>query len=555
MNHRGSTIILCGGPINYTNLPIGTNQSNAMVSVNGKPVIGWILDDLIAKGIRRATVVLREEDHHLRDFLDRAYARRMEIILAPTQASGSIIESLRAGLQSSPTDGLVRVILGDTFIRDSYWDDEDFVYVRQVRDSRRWCLAVPGDDGCIVAYRDKEAQAPEPHLALCGYYHLRRGSHLAVCVQQSIEAGERELSDVLTRYGTTYPIYARAVETWFDFGNIDNLIEARRRLLQPRFFNTLTIDPVLNTITKVSSHDEKLEDELRWYLDLPDELSVLCPRIVAHHKTNAQLHIVQEYYGYPTLAELYLYSDLHPDIWTSIARHLLRIHQEFKRFPGTLEADELRAVYLDKTWKRLDLLRRQDPAWEALLERPVLVYNGTTLYNFLALSEAIHERVEALIQDAPICIIHGDFCFSNILFDVQNQIVRLIDPRGSFGKKGLYGDARYDIAKLRHSISGLYDYILADMFELHQDGDTFTGKIYVNGTPQAVGDVFDHMVADLGYDLDEIRFIEGLLFISMLPLHHGHPQRQRMMYLRGLSLLNDVLLPAQKTPIAADHRM
>lgn len=65
MNNE-TNIILCGGPINYSNLPIGTTQSNGMVTVNGKPVIGLILDDLLAKGIRRATVVVR-----LQDFLER----------------------------------------------------------------------------------------------------------------------------------------------------------------------------------------------------------------------------------------------------------------------------------------------------------------------------------------------------------------------------------------------------------------------------------------------------------------------------------------------------
>jgi hypothetical protein len=38
--------------------------------------------------------------------------------------------------------------------------------------------------------------------------------------------------------------------------------------------------------------------------------------------------------------------------------------------------------------------------------------------------------------------------------------------------------------------------------------------------------------------LEEVKFIEGLLFISMLPLHADHPRRQTMMYLRGLELLN-----------------
>ena len=50
------------------------------------------------------------------------------------------------------------------------------------------------------------------------------------------------------------PIIARQTERWFDFGHIDRLADARRRLLRPRFFNALTVNPVLNTIAKVSEH-------------------------------------------------------------------------------------------------------------------------------------------------------------------------------------------------------------------------------------------------------------------------------------------------------------
>ena len=52
-----STIILCGGSMDYGNLPIGTNLSNAMIPVNAKPVIGWILDDLLAKNIRQVAII------------------------------------------------------------------------------------------------------------------------------------------------------------------------------------------------------------------------------------------------------------------------------------------------------------------------------------------------------------------------------------------------------------------------------------------------------------------------------------------------------------------
>lgn len=536
-----TTLVLCGGPINYSSLPIGTNASNAMVPVNGKPVIAWILDDLLSKGIRGVTVVVRAQDHRLQSLLQRAFAKRIEVTLALLEHEGTIVQSLQAGLRRAPTDGLVRIILGDTLIRDSYHGEESFVYVREVEDSRRWCLAVLGGDDRVIDYLDKQEDVAGPRLALSGYYHLMHGGHLQSCVERSVANGERELSDVLRRYGAAHPIAARPVKEWFDFGNIDNLIEARRRLLQPRFFNTLTINPVLTTVTKYSEQDDKLRDELDWYVQVPDELKVLSPRIIRHEEIDGRLQIVQEYYGYPTLAELYLYGDLHPDTWTSILRHILRIHAEFRRYRGPLDAGDVRRMYLDKTRDRLELLCRLEPAWRDLLDRPTVSFNGRRLRNLRTLEAALEERVRVLGESAYGCVIHGDFCFSNILYDIGHQIIRLIDPRGSFGRKGVYGDARYDLAKLRHSVCGLYDYIVADMFEVHEREDGFSGTLYANRTPRVVGAIFDRMVAEAGYDLDQIRLIEGLLFISMLPLHHGRPDRQRLMFLTGLSLLNEVL--------------
>src|SRR5690606_34425225 len=101
------------------------------------------------------------------------------------------------------------------------------------------------------------------------------------------------------------PVKAVGSKQWFDFGNIDNLIRSKQLLLQSRYFNTLTINPLLNAITKVSEFDEKLRNELSWYESIPDEIKVLAPRIISKREVNGKLEMVQEYYGYPTLAELF----------------------------------------------------------------------------------------------------------------------------------------------------------------------------------------------------------------------------------------------------------
>ena len=69
---------------------------------------------------------------------------------------------------------------------------------------------------------------------------------------------------------------------------MDNLVEDRRKLLQPRSFNSLYIDPVLSTITKISSNNSKLKREINWYKKIPDELKILTPRIVSEKEIDGK---------------------------------------------------------------------------------------------------------------------------------------------------------------------------------------------------------------------------------------------------------------------------
>ena len=68
----------------------------------------------------------------------------------------------------------------------------------------------------------------------------------------------------------------------------------------------------------------------------------------------------------------------------------------------------------------------------------------------------LERAVASLSREGPGSIMHGDFCLSNILYDLRSRICKLLDPRGSFGASGIYGDPRYDVAKLYHSVYGLY---------------------------------------------------------------------------------------------------
>ena len=536
-----TSIILCGGKINFLNLPIKSNTSNSMIPVNGKPVISWILEDLLAKGFSKAVVVHRSDDLHLKQFLSRTFCTKMDLDLVELKDSPSILHSLKAGLEAVNLSNTIQIILGDTLIRDSFDVEGDYVYTHLVEDSSRWCIVELDTDGYVKVYHEKKENPRVPFQALCGFYKLSESHEFYNVLLKCIVDGNTQLSDALMSYGTKHSLKGHSASQWFDFGNLENLLSAKRQLLQSRYFNSLYIHPVLNTITKESDFDEKLRNELKWYEDLPSELSVLAPRILQKSEKEGRLVFTQEYYGYPTLSELFLYSDLTSDSWHGIVRKLLEIVNEFSKYPTQLKAEELLEIYLNKTHERLGLLFLEEPAWKILFEAKTIWINEKEYRGFYQLELSLKDYVENLVKKVKPGILHGDLCFSNILFDINSQIVKLIDPRGSFGRIGIYGDQRYDMAKLRHSIHGLYDYIVSDLFEVSVSDLNINFAIFANEIPPAVTLDFDRQLVENGFNPDEIQFIEGLLFISMLPLHKDKPHRQQVMFAQGMIFINEII--------------
>jgi hypothetical protein len=135
---------------------------------------------------------------------------------------------------------------------------------------------------------------------------------------------------------------------------------------------------------------------------------------------------------------------------------------------------------------------------------------------------------------------HGDFCFTNIFFDHRRQQIRTIDPRGAVvdGQPTIYGDVRYDLAKLNHSVSGFYDLILADRYACVG----FDDRDVVLAFPPETAATFlpalaaEYRVGERGILDRETIAITIHLFLSMLPLHQDRPDRQRAFVANALRL-------------------
>ncbi len=168
--------------------------------------------------------------------------------------------------------------------------------------------------------------------------------------------------------------------------------------------------------------------------------------------------------------------------------------------------------------------------------------NGTEASNIPALWPDVEAEVHRMADNLQGCIVHGDLCLSNILYDLPSRVCKFLDPRGSFGTAGIYGDPRYDVAKLYHSIHGLYDFITNDLFDTSIDGTNINLTIRSRPQHRTIQERFEK-VFFAEFDRREILLITGLLFASMPALHYDAPRRQMAMYARALELLNEVFSP------------
>jgi streptomycin 6-kinase len=125
---------------------------------------------------------------------------------------------------------------------------------------------------------------------------------------------------------------------------------------------------------------------------------------------------------------------------------------------------------------------------------------------------------------------HGDFCFSNILYNARMRRIRTLDPRGYLsGKENSYfGDTRYDLAKLAHSVTGRYDEIISGRYDLESSSENLSIGFDQTTNALVIRDAWSGVsVGPHRGDDEDVKAIVVTLFLSMLPLHADRPDRQR----------------------------
>ena len=516
--------------------------------LNGKPLLEHLYGQY-KDAAKEIFLVVCEQKSLVEDYV-RAKHRDIHIVeLDGMRDLGYTVKcGLDAVAERGGIDG-VYVNFADTLIYDGVQaEGKSFSYFSEAPLDATWTFYETDEKGCFSRIYDKkvpECFVETPVLPFfAGCFYLTEWQ----CFRQ-------ELSDVLTSSGREgdsfyaalrefsreHPIELRKTLQWYDVGHDENYLRAKTGV-QARSFNTVTIDESRGILRKTSRNEDKFIHEIKWYVKLPNKLQYLIPRIYEYSVSRESPYVSMEYYGYSTLHELLLYGNLPRNRWKQIFEKLRFVLDDMSSY--TVSSSDVRSamreIYVEKTFSRLESIRRQK-MFASFFDSPIII-NGK---NYRPLSEyenLIPEVVDRILfseGDTHFSIIHGDLCFSNILLEENYGFVRLIDPRGKFGSFDLYGDRRYDIAKLLHSVEGKYDYIIEDLFEMYVDGNQIAYQVQ-NRTDWLV-QVFSEVFCDYITDYQALRLIESTLFLSMIPLHGDHPRRQYAMLATGIQLLDKVM--------------
>jgi hypothetical protein len=370
----------------------------------------------------------------------------------------------------------------------------------------------------------------------CGFFTFKTPRILAQALEFSTN-----FIEAVRQYDQIEKLYRFIIHEWLDFGHINTYFQSRAKITTQRSFNSLLVAD--GCVRKSGTPYSKIAAETEWYKNLPTNFKRFSPQLIDFGDDhNGAPFYITEYLPVPPLNEIYVHGRNSLLYW----RNVLAVCSDYLSLCERLEVpcekkSALAADYLrlaeSKTVIRLEDFFAKNNGLSGDLSMQINGKWVPTLYSIIS------DCLKRLQNQNPVSgLLHGDFCFSNILFDSRSGSIKVIDPRGlnSFSEVTNLGDIRYDVAKLAHSVIGLYDFIIAGFFdcsfEVVSSKAKFNLSIYHDKRIANIQE--DFLNGNIGTKLSVVESVPMvvLLFLSMLPLHSDNKARQNALLANALRM-------------------
>jgi hypothetical protein len=527
-----------------------------MIPLDGKPAFDHIAQSYeetdSCPSIRRI-IACDEGVDQIKSWQSRSkYEWEPVEVTSPSSLGDTIEQGVSAGIDRGLIDDTeIFIHFADTLIYPACSSEqEDEITFDYVDHPLRWTTFDATADGKISNISSKFTDGDEQKKrTFVGQFRLSNPYQFQRTLEQAVETsdnGEEPYYTALLEYldGKEYSL--RKPERWVDLGHLDTYYAARIEHLNTRGFNDLVVDTEYHTVKKRSENDEILSPEIRWYNNLPTELKPLAPRVL-DQSTESDPYIKLEYIGYPMASDLYLYGNHGIHIWKTLFSSIFDVVDKFRSYEKektTQTADARNEMYLGKTISRLSSVGAQRELAQ-FFDADTVTVNGVSYPSPAVILERLEDDLQqsGLLDSFVPTLIHGDLSLTNILIDIRTHRIKLVDPRGEFGPYDIYGDFRYDLAKLVHSVSGQYEFIINDRFSVDVDDTSIEYSIWGEDHHNHREELFFSLLKSrYPQQFDQIMAIESLLWLSMIPLHSDAPDRQSVMLAQGIEKYSNVFI-------------
>lgn len=477
-------------------------------------------------------VILSLPDSFAPSALDLELLDELGIEVVHVPEGLSLGQSVVYVINVTATAGAELAILhGDTLLRDIDLAATDAVSVGTSPPTYDWGLVRIEGDAVLPVGQSDTLPLGAATAILSGYFVFSQPVHLV----QAITRAAGSFLTGLHEYGRRHTLKPLCAGEWLDFGHVNTYHQSRGRVTTQRAFNDLQATPRL--VVKSAQNSAKIVAEARWFESLPPPVRAYTPAFLGMRETHNGPGYALEYLYLPTLADLFVFGRLAPAAWSRI----FDACDEFLTACGNYRAPEGSAPAADALYGAKAQARLEDLARSSEIDIDAACrFNGRALPSLRRMAEIADAAIPPADTACHLRLVHGDFCFSNILYDARAALVRVIDPRGASasGAVTAFGDVRYDLGKLYHSVVGRYDHILAGYYRLESFGPTDLAlDLRCDATLRGVEALYrSRTLAGMTPDAAASHAVCVLLFLSMLPLHADDPRRQRALMANAMRL-------------------
>ena len=240
--------------------PFTYTQPKPLIPVAGKPILSYIVDQLVDLGVTEFVFVIGYLGEKIRDYIDWTYPQLQTTFVVQEERRGSG-HAVWLSKQAIGNAKEVIVVFGDTLIEGGVAEivncPHTCMAIKPVEDPRRFGVVELKDDGTIKSMVEKP-RMPRSNQALVGFYKIGDFPLLYSTLGGMLEDHDNDESITLTdalmnMLDGGHAMHAEQVHRWYDCGDPTVLLATNRTLLgkrkygqsqAPAFDGTIIIHPV-----------------------------------------------------------------------------------------------------------------------------------------------------------------------------------------------------------------------------------------------------------------------------------------------------------------------